>query len=298
MSGGAVHILIEHVPHTRAADASGSTSPSAAANTITAGEGEISAGQVGHPINIWGITFRGASNTSILMNDPRGNITFKNCSWEDNVGEATMVIDGRYIASTTEDHDDDGNDEVGAVDSEGELDPLYPDEEPIVDDGTDDLIIDFDNPEDMTVSFESTSTSSTMSFDKMTSTVANDSYDDDSTFEQEDSAVEGEPSSTSSTIANDIETEAGSTAAGGSPTLPGGFEFNLDGNRWLGLLDDGSIEEDEGLSSISDMEDLEEGTSMRAMQSLEIEEVTQRSNIFVEGCSFRVSLSGVILVHL
>ncbi len=276
MSGGDVHILIEHVPH--AVDALPST---------------LTVEKKDHPITIKGVTFRGASNTSILMNDPRGNITFKACSWEDNVGEATMIIDGRFNASTT----DDGSDEE-------ELEPLYPDEptSPPVDDGTDDLVIDFDDPEDMTVSFESTSTSSTMSLQQMTTTVANESDDDSFTPEvqskanknpdKDDSVVEVEQSSTSATIVNDAEDESSTTSF--APISDGlGFDF---GNRRLGLPDDGSIEEDEGLSSIIDIGDLEEGgTSMRAMQSLEMEEVLLRSKISVEGCSFRVSLSGVTL---
>jgi hypothetical protein len=275
MSGGDVHILIEHVPH--AAD----TLPS----TLTAEKED-------HPITIKGVTFRGASNTSILMNDPRGNITFKACSWEDNVGEATMIIDGRYNSSMT----DDGSDEE-------ELEPLYPDEptSPPVDDGTDDLIIDFDNPEDMTVSFESTSTSSTMSVDQ-TSTVANESDDDNFTPEvqskadknpgKDDSDVEVEQTSTSSTIFNDAEVETAETSPA---TISDGLGFDF-GTRRLRLPDDGNIEEDEGLLSIIDLGDLEEGgTSMRAMQSLEMEEVVLRSKISVEGCSFRVSFSGVTL---
>ena len=275
MSGGDVHILIEHVPH--AVDALPST---------------LTVEKKDHPITIKGVTFRGASNTSILMNDPRGNITFKACSWEDNVGEATMIIDGRFNASTT----DDGSDAE-------ELEPLYPDEptSPPVDDGTDDLVIDFDDPEDMTVSFESTSTSSTMSLQQMTTTVANELDDDNFTPEvqskadknpdKDDSVVEVEQSSTSATIVNDAEAETSETSFAPMSDDLLGFDF---GNRRLGLPDDGSIEEDEGLSSIIDIGDLEEsGTSMRAMQSLEMEEVLLRSKISVEGCSFRVSLSGV-----
>ena len=276
MSGGDVHILIEHVPH--AVDALPAT---------------LTAEKEDHPINIVGITFRGASNSSILMNDPRSNITFKACSWEDNDGEATMIIDGRYVAPTT----DDGSD--------GEtLEPLYPDEptSPPVDDGTDDLIIEYDNPEDMTVSFESTSTSSTMSFDQITSTVANESDDDNFTPEvqskadknpgEDDSVVEVEQSFTSSTIVSDAEAVTAETSLATTSDLVG-FDF---GTRRLRLPDDGSIEEDDGLSSIIGIGDREEGgTSMRAMQSLEMEEVALRSKISVEGCSFRVSLSGVTL---
>ena len=276
MSGGDVHILIEHVPH--AVDALPST---------------LTVEKKDHPITIKGVTFRGASNTSILMNDPRGNITFKACSWEDNVGEATMIIDGRFNASTT----DDGSDAE-------ELEPLYPDEptSPPVDDGTDDLIIEYDNPEDMTVSFESTSTSSTMSFDQITSTVANESDDDNFTPEvqskadknpgEDDSVVEVEQSFTSSTIVSDAEAVTAETSLATTSDLVG-FDF---GTRRLRLPDDGSIEEDDGLSSIIGIGDREEGgTSMRAMQSLEMEEVALRSKISVEGCSFRVSLSGVTL---
>ena len=47
-------------------------------------------------ITISGIVFREATQTSIAMNDPRGNIYFHDCAWENNSGEATMLIDGRY----------------------------------------------------------------------------------------------------------------------------------------------------------------------------------------------------------
>jgi hypothetical protein len=141
-----------------------------------------------------------------------------------------------------------------------------------------------------------------MSLQQMTTTVANESDDDNFTPEvqskanknpdKDDSVVEVEQSSTSATIVNDAEDESSTTSF--APISDGlGFDF---GNRRLGLPDDGSIEEDEGLSSIIDIGDLEEGgTSMRAMQSLEMEEVLLRSKISVEGCSFRVSLSGVTL---
>jgi hypothetical protein len=271
MSGGSVHILIEH-------------SPTAIVTAV--GEEEFKADQAGQPITIFGITFRGASNSSVLMNDPRGNITFKNCTWEDNVGEATMIIDGRYNASTTDGLNDDANDEVG--EEEEELEPLYPDDPLVVDDGTDDLFIDFDNPEDMTVTFESTSTSSTMTMNQMTTTVANDSASNDDGFT---AVMDGPSISTLSTIASEIETTtvAADTETETGATLPGGFEFDL-GNRLLGLLNDGNIEEDKGLSSISYTEDLEVGgSSMRAMQSLGMEEVVLSSKIFIEGCTFRVS---------
>ena len=51
-------------------------------------------------ITISGIVFREATQTSIAMNDPRGNIYFHDCAWENNSGEATMLIDGRYDEST------------------------------------------------------------------------------------------------------------------------------------------------------------------------------------------------------
>ncbi|KAL3815261.1 hypothetical protein ACHAXA_002797 [Cyclostephanos tholiformis] len=270
--GGGVHILIKY---------------STTVITHTAGEGEFMAEQEGQPITISGVTFRGASNTSILMNDPRGNITFKNCTWEDNLGEAAMVIDGRYNASKSDDHNDDENNEEGEDDPssleevEEELEPLYPDD-PLLDDGTDDLIIEFDNPEDMTVSFESTSTSSTMSVHEMTTTVANDS-DDDGFIAQTDSSSFS--ISTSATTATEV--AIGAVDAETEATLPGGFEFNL-GGRLLGLLGDGKIKEDEGLSSISYTENLKvSGSSMRAIQSLGMEGVPLRSKIFIEGCSFR-----------
>ncbi len=283
MSGGSVHILIEH---------------SGTAIDTVAGGDEFKVDQQGQPISIIGITFRGATNSSILMNDPRGNITFKNCTWEDNVGEATMIIDGRYNATITDDLYDDDNDEVGEEEEE-DLEPLYPDEPLVhVDDGTDDLFIDFDNPDDMTVAFESTSTSSTMTVHQMTTTVAIEESDlDDDGYTAE---MDSPSFSTSSTIANIVETTTiavdteSEAETETEATLPDGLLIDL-GGRLLGLSNDSYIEEDEELSSIGYTGDLKiGGPSMRAMQSPGMEEVVLRSKIFIEGCTFRVSSLGVI----
>lgn len=50
----------------------------------------------GHPLSISGITFRDADSASVRMRDPRGNVSFQNCNWENNSGDATFVVDGTY----------------------------------------------------------------------------------------------------------------------------------------------------------------------------------------------------------
>merc|ERR1719310_732001 len=47
-----------------------------------------------------GITFEGATYASVLMNDPRGRISFQDCTWVNNAGEGSIVIDGRYVPPT------------------------------------------------------------------------------------------------------------------------------------------------------------------------------------------------------
>jgi len=97
MSGGDVHILIEHNGH--------GNSDNTNNNNIKAN------GQEGisnhYPISISGITFENASTSSIQMLDPRGPITFTDCGWQNNNNNkaatidddenvGTIVVDGRY----------------------------------------------------------------------------------------------------------------------------------------------------------------------------------------------------------
>lgn len=51
-------------------------------------------------VTLSGITFEGATAASVLMNDPRGRISFQDCTWSNNAGEGTIVIDGRYVPPT------------------------------------------------------------------------------------------------------------------------------------------------------------------------------------------------------
>eukprot|EP00804_Cyclotella_cryptica_P001420 CCRYP_003674-RB/>CCRYP_003674-RB protein AED:0.04 eAED:0.04 QI:199/1/1/1/0.8/0.5/6/2230/1315 len=51
-----------------------------------------------HPLTITGIAFQGASQASVSMHDPRGEIVFEDCQWEGMTG-AAMVIDGRYAGT-------------------------------------------------------------------------------------------------------------------------------------------------------------------------------------------------------
>ena len=109
----------------------------------------------------------------------------------------------------------------------------------------------------MTVSFESTSTATTLSLDETTTTsAANDfSANDVFTPSTDDSSAEVEPSATFATTTSatsaSVETGTGSTKDN--------FEFDL-GDRQRELLDDGRIEMEE--------------ESMRMMRSLEMEEVS------------------------
>ncbi len=52
-------------------------------------------------ITISGINFQQAKESSIVMNDPRGDIIFDKCTWQNNEGgeAATIVIDGKYSSS-------------------------------------------------------------------------------------------------------------------------------------------------------------------------------------------------------
>jgi len=95
MSGGDVHILIEHNGHGNSDDVT--------SNIKANGQEGISNH---YPISISGITFENASTSSIHMLDPRGPITFTDCGWQNNNNKAaaiddndnvgTIVIDGRY----------------------------------------------------------------------------------------------------------------------------------------------------------------------------------------------------------
>jgi len=55
-----------------------------------------------HPITIAGITFQKAQRSSVQMNDPRGSVSFRNCTWIDNSLTAAVIsIDGKYVAPET-----------------------------------------------------------------------------------------------------------------------------------------------------------------------------------------------------
>ena len=43
-----------------------------------------------------GVTFTGASSTSVLMQDPRSDVSFESCDWTDNDGEAVLYVNGTY----------------------------------------------------------------------------------------------------------------------------------------------------------------------------------------------------------
>jgi len=97
MSGGDVHILIEHNGH-------GNSDNDVNSNIKANGQEGISNH---YPISISGITFENASTSSIHMLDPRGPITFTDCGWQNNNNNkaaaidddenvGTIVIDGRY----------------------------------------------------------------------------------------------------------------------------------------------------------------------------------------------------------
>ena len=110
MSGGNVHMLIKYIPgyddddnnddeynNTMLPEEDGMTSNTNAPSSAGAATETNS-----NSITISGITFRDASQTSVLMNDPRGRITFKNCAWENNSGETTVLINGRYDSTSSE----------------------------------------------------------------------------------------------------------------------------------------------------------------------------------------------------
>eukprot|EP00578_Thalassiosira_sp_NH16_P016670 CAMPEP_0181113666 /NCGR_PEP_ID=MMETSP1071-20121207/20468_1 /TAXON_ID=35127 /ORGANISM="Thalassiosira sp., Strain NH16" /LENGTH=1480 /DNA_ID=CAMNT_0023197717 /DNA_START=10 /DNA_END=4452 /DNA_ORIENTATION=- len=96
--GGDVHVLFKHIPDNP------NKVVAAAADDDT--ENALAPS---HPITIYGITFRSASQTSVLMNDPRGRVSFRECAWEENEGKAAILIDGRF-------------DSLGQAELEGEYD--------------------------------------------------------------------------------------------------------------------------------------------------------------------------------
>ncbi|KAL7522094.1 hypothetical protein ACHAWX_006779 [Stephanocyclus meneghinianus] len=51
-----------------------------------------------HPLSITGISFQGASQASVSMYDPRGQIAFEDCQWTSMTG-AALVIDGKYVGT-------------------------------------------------------------------------------------------------------------------------------------------------------------------------------------------------------
>ena len=136
MSGGDVHMLIRYVPGFDEYEDDATAATTSHQGEMMAEEGfdnsntsdvESSSSSVEHPIIVSGIVFRQASRTSVLMNDPRGKITFENCAWEDNAGETTMSIDGRYdpslvsSSSSSSPTDDNGSGvDGGGGDVEGE----------------------------------------------------------------------------------------------------------------------------------------------------------------------------------
>ncbi len=110
MSGGNVHMLIKYIPGYNTmmmpeedGMTSNTTAPSTAGPTTesTALDGEANDHNNSNSITISGITFRDASQTSVLMNDPRGKIYFKDCAWENNSGETTVLINGRYNSTSS-----------------------------------------------------------------------------------------------------------------------------------------------------------------------------------------------------
>ena len=84
-SGGANHVLVNSDGYSfSAADGDPLYGTSTGASSVT----------------LSGITFEGATSASVLMNDPRGKIRFQDCTWSNNAGEASIVIDGRYVPPT------------------------------------------------------------------------------------------------------------------------------------------------------------------------------------------------------
>jgi len=107
MSGGDVHILMKYIPGYYTDDDIEMTGDNPAEidnstmnTTSSTSSSNTDEQQHYHPIIISGFTFRDASQASILMNYPHGNISFNDCAWENNSGLATMVIDGRYDDET------------------------------------------------------------------------------------------------------------------------------------------------------------------------------------------------------
>jgi hypothetical protein len=234
------------------------------------------------------------------MNDPRGDIRFKDCTWINNIGNATMIINGLYNTTSTAiiDEGDKVSDYYNNeedVTTDGILSSLDKDKEEFIvgGDKTEDYnTVDYNNNvEDMTQSLEYVTSS--MPTTVATTTTMNDVTNDDYFNKPTDSTPDKyEESSTTSMTTTTSATMAYSPY---QTTLPTNFEFgtgveqltefNVDNQGQRGLL---AATGGSSSNSIVVMDESHNSgiDDLATIRSLEMKDVSLRSSITIENCLF------------
>jgi len=312
ISGGYVHILIKHVLQTTATNNNANNDSLVIDNqgiveeevvtTVIDGSNDQSSSTTsnyGYPITISGISFQGAQHSSILMNDPRGDITFKDCTWINNIGNATMIINGLYNTTSTtaatiidEYNVSDYYNIEEVVTTDGILSSLDKDEEEFIVGGNKTEgynNVDYNNAEDTTqlLEYATSSMPTTLATTSMND-VTNDDY-----FNKPSAAATEEYEEASS--ASMTATSATMAYSPFQTTLPVDYEsgtsveqlteFNVDNQGQRGLLaaTGGSSGNSIVVMDKSHNNGLDDLATIR---SLEMKDVSLRSTITVENCLF------------
>ena len=314
ISGGYVHILIKHVLQTTATnnnanndnndslviDNQGTVVEEVVTTTVIDGsndQGSSTTSNYGYPITISGITFQGAQHSSILMNDPRGEILFQDCTWINNIGNATMIINGLYNTTSTT-----TTTAATIIDEEDAVSDYYTIEEDvtIIDDGEPLIVggnktegynnVDYNNAKDMTqfLEYATSSMPTTLATTSMND-VTNDDY-----FNKPSAAATDEYEEASS--ASMTATSATMAYSPYQTTLPVDYEsgtgveqltdFNADNQGQRGLL--AATGGSSSSNSIVVMDESHNNSldDLATIRSLEMKDVSLRSTITVENCLF------------